>query len=118
MASTGYQQSGQAGEDRALEHLSGQGLRLLERNFRCKVGEIDLVMQDRDSLVFVEVRRRDSYSHGGAGASITRAKQRRLVRAAQFYLLRYRHLPPCRFDVVAIDADGLSWLRNAIVLGM
>jgi putative endonuclease len=118
MAATGRQLHGQAGEDRALEYLAGRGLSLVERNFRCKVGEIDLVMHDQGCLVFVEVRRRDSRDYGGAIASVTPAKQRRMVRAAQFYLLRYRQLPPCRFDVVAIDGDGLNWLRNAIVQGM
>ena len=118
MGATGRQLHGQAGEDRALDYLSGQGLRLVERNFRCKVGEIDLVMRDRDSLVFVEVRRRDSLDYGGAIASVTPAKQRRMVRAAQFYLQRCRPLPACRFDVIAIDGERLAWLRNAIVQGM
>lgn len=118
MGATGRQLSGQAGEDRALDYLAAQGLTLVERNFRCKVGEIDLVMNDRGSLVFVEVRRRDGRDFGGAIASVTPAKQRRMVRAAQFYLLRFRQLPPCRFDVVAIDGTGLQWLRNAIVQGM
>lgn len=118
MGTTGRQLSGQAGEDRALDYLCGHGLTLVERNFRCKVGEIDLVMRHGAHLVFVEVRRRDSFGHGGAVASVTPAKQRRMVRAAQFYLLRYRQLPSCRFDVVAIDGHGLHWLRNAIVEGM
>ncbi len=118
MGATRGQLHGQAGEDRALDYLAGQGLQLVERNFRCKVGEIDLVMRDRDSLVFVEVRRRDSLDFGGALASVTPAKQRRMVRAAQFYLQRYRQLPPCRFDVIAIDGHGLNWLKNAIVQGM
>lgn len=118
MGATGRQLHGQAGEDRALEYLAGHGLALVERNFRCKVGEIDLVMRDKGSLVFVEVRRRDSRDYGGAIASVTPAKQRRMVRAAQFYLLRCRPCPPCRFDVVAIDGNGLNWLKNAIVEGM
>ncbi|GAB2858486.1 YraN family protein [Pseudoduganella ginsengisoli] len=118
MTATGRQLHGQAGEDRALEYLSSHGLTLVERNFRCKVGEIDLIMQDWQNLVFVEVRRRDSRDFGGALASVTPVKQRRMVRAAQFYLLRYKKLPPCRFDVIAIDGDSLQWLRNAIVEGM
>jgi putative endonuclease len=108
------QDQGRQWEQAALAHLRRHGLALVEANFRCKGGEIDLVMRDGESLVFVEVRQRASRNHGGAAASITPAKIRRLVRAAQFYLLRYPTLPPCRFDVVAIDAGHLDWLRNAI----
>lgn len=111
---TAAQLSGQAGEDAALAHLQQHGLSVLERNFRCKGGEIDLVMQDGAALVFVEVRRRADMRHGGAAASVTPAKQARLLRAAQFYLLRYRLPPPCRFDVIAIDGGQLRWLKNAI----
>jgi putative endonuclease len=71
-------------------------------------------MQDGAYLVFVEVRQRAGRQFGGAAASITSAKQRRLVIAAQFYLQRYRQLPPCRFDVVAIDGQELAWLKNVI----
>ncbi|MDC8757925.1 YraN family protein [Janthinobacterium fluminis] len=108
------QRLGRAGEDAALAHLLAHGLTLVERNFRCKGGEIDLIMRERGGLVFVEVRQRGGASHGGAAASITPAKRRRLVVAAQVYLLRLATLPPCRFDVVAIDAGALSWLVNAI----
>ncbi|MGB9110335.1 MAG: YraN family protein [Telluria sp.] len=87
---------------------------LIEANFRCKVGEIDLVMREGDTLVFVEVRQRADRSRGGAAASITPAKIRRIVRAAQVYLQRFRRMPPCRIDVVAIDGGTLEWLRNAI----
>ncbi|MBB3117367.1 YraN family protein [Pseudoduganella violacea] len=114
MARTSQQLTGQASEDAALEHLLGQGLQLVERNFRCKVGELDLIMRDGAVLVFVEVRRRASKRFGGAAASITPAKQRRLIRAAQFYLLRYQPLPPCRFDVIAIDGGQLVWLRHVL----
>ncbi|SNS17473.1 putative endonuclease [Noviherbaspirillum humi] len=111
---TGRQEIGQAGEDRALGYLEAKGLRLVQRNFRCKGGEIDLVMQDGDALVFVEVRKRASGSHGGAASSVTPRKQARLILAAQVFLQRHREPPPCRFDVVAIDGDRLQWLRNAI----
>jgi len=111
---TEKQVQGQAGEDAALAHLLRHGLTLVTRNFRCKTGEIDLIMRERASLVFVEVRKRASRDYGGAAASITPAKQRRLLRAAQFYLLRYPAQPACRFDVVAIDGDQLTWLKNAI----
>ncbi|HCN89782.1 MAG TPA: YraN family protein [Oxalobacteraceae bacterium] len=111
---TAKQITGQAGEDAALTHLTQHGLRLVQCNFRCKAGEIDLVMQDGATLVFVEVRKRADARHGGAAASVTVAKQRRLIRAAQFYLQRYRMPPACRFDVVAIDGDAMNWLKNAI----
>lgn len=111
---TEQQIKGQAGEDAALAYLAAQGLALVQRNFRCKGGEIDLVMQDGPALVFVEVRRRADRRHGGAAASVTRSKQARLIVAAQIYLQRFRMPPPCRFDVIAIDGAQLEWLRNAI----
>ena len=108
------QAQGRQWEGAALAYLRRHGLALLEANFRCKGGEIDLVMRDGPALVFVEVRQRAARAHGGAAASITPAKIRRLVRAAEIYLLRFPRTPPCRFDVVAIDGDRLEWLRNAI----
>jgi putative endonuclease len=105
---------GQTGEDDALEYLQRQGLSLQERNFLCKGGEIDLVMKERDTLVFVEVRKRAQSNYGGAAASVTAGKQRRLIIAAQVYLSRYKMPPACRFDVIAIDGGELSWLKNAI----
>ncbi|MYN05951.1 YraN family protein [Pseudoduganella aquatica] len=114
MPLTTRQMQGNAGEDEALAHLQRHGLRLVERNFRCKGGEIDLIMRDGAALVFVEVRQRGGGGFGGALASVTPAKQRRLIHAAQFYLLRLKPLPPCRFDLVAIDAGKLSWLKNVL----
>ncbi|SFM34880.1 YraN family protein [Rugamonas rubra] len=111
---TERQRLGSQGEDAALAHLEGRGLVLVERNFLCKLGEIDLVMRDGAQLVFVEVRRRADRKHGGAAASIGPRKQQRMQRAAEYYLLRYASLPPCRFDVVAIDGGQLSWLRNVL----
>lgn len=97
-------QAGDAAEDRALAHLLQGGLKLLARNYRTPGrggGEIDLIMRAPDgTLVFVEVRQRASASHGGAGASISGAKQRRIVFAARHYLMRFASPPPCRFDVV------------------
>ncbi len=111
---------GDAAEDRALAWLQARGLKLVQRNYRVALGpsarggEIDLVMREGDgTLVFVEVRRRTGTGHGGAAASVTRAKQQRLIRAAQHYLLRLPVLPPCRFDVLAIDGDGIDWLQAA-----
>jgi putative endonuclease len=111
---TSRQITGQSGEDDALAYLQQQGLKLVERHFLCKGGEIDLVMQDKDTLVFVEVRKRAASNYGGAAASITPAKQRRLITAAQQYLQRYKMPPACRFDIIAIDGSEIAWLKNAI----
>jgi putative endonuclease len=112
---------GDAGEDRALVHLQAAGLRLVSRNYRTPGrggGEIDLIMRERDgTLVFVEVRQRASGSHGGAGASISPLKQRRIVFAARHYLMRLGHEPPCRFDVVLLQAGEVQWLRAAFDAG-
>ena len=111
---------GAQAEDDALRHLLARGLRLLARNYRvargrsARGGEIDLILREPDgTLVFVEVRHRATRSHGGAAATVGRAKRRSLVLAARHYLLRWPQLPPCRFDVVAIDGDGLQWIRGA-----
>lgn len=111
---TARQISGQIGEDEALAYLRRQGLVLVERNFRCRGGEIDLVMQAQDTLVFVEVRKRADKDHGGAAASVTPAKQKRLIIAAHIFLQRYKMPPACRFDVIAIDGAEMNWLKNAI----
>jgi len=114
MSRTTRQVAGQLSEDAALAHLQAQGLALIERNFLCKMGELDLIMRDGAGLVFVEVRRRASTRFGGALWSITPAKQKRLRQAARFYLLRYHQAPPCRFDVIAIQDGQLRWLRNVL----
>lgn len=111
---TARQIAGQMGEDDALAYLQQQGLTLVERNFRCKGGEIDLVMQLKDTLIFVEVRKRADKKHGGAAASVTPAKQKRLIIAAHIFLQRYKMPPACRFDVIAIDGAEMSWIKNAI----
>ncbi len=108
------QRQGRQWEQAALAYLQRHGLVLVEANFQCKGGEIDLVMQDGATLVFVEVRQRAGTAQGGAAASITPAKIRRMVRAAQLYLMGLPVEPACRFDVVAIDAGQLEWLRNVI----
>ena len=117
-------QRGDAAEDAALAHLQRHGLRLVQRNFRTPGrggGEVDLIMREPDgTLVFVEVRQRASASRGGAGASITGVKQRRIVFAARHFLLRLGSEPPCRFDVVLLQGTkdpaqtpGIEWLRAA-----
>jgi putative endonuclease len=115
---------GDDAESLALAYLQRQGLVLVQRNYRVAGGrhargaEVDLILRERDgTLVFVEVRSRASASHGGALASVGSTKQRRLVRAAQHYLLRVPVLPPCRFDVVAFDAGRISWVKAAFDAG-
>jgi putative endonuclease len=115
---------GRSGEDRALRHLQARGLRLVARNYRVGQGrsrhggEIDLILRERDgTLVFVEVRMRGAGSAGGAAASIGAAKRARLVYAAQHYLARLDRVPPCRFDVVAVDDDRVQWLPAAFDAG-
>ncbi|SFC19986.1 YraN family protein [Collimonas sp. OK412] len=114
-APTPRQASGRMAEDRALAYLQQRGLKLVERNFRCKGGEIDLVLAEPVSglLVFVEVRQRNSRRYGGAAASVTRSKQAKLIIAAEVFLQRYAQPPACRFDVVAIDDDVIEWIRQA-----
>lgn len=120
MASSGENSytRGQRAEQLALRYLADRGLRLLERNYRCRCGEIDLVMRDGETLVFVEVRFRSRPEFGGAAASVDCRKQRRLINAARHYLQRYRQTESlCRFDVVAMGAAGdnsIEWLQNAI----
>ena len=112
---------GDAGEDEALAFLQERGLRLLQRNYRTPGrggGEIDLIMQCQDgTVVFVEVRKRSRKDFGGAAATIGPVKQRRIIFAAQHYLLTWRQLPPARFDVVALDAAGPQWLQAAFDAG-
>ncbi|AZS82144.1 MULTISPECIES: YraN family protein [Achromobacter] len=116
------QRRGDHHEDAALRLLVAHGLVLLARNLQTRAGEIDLVMRDGNTLVFVEVRARAHSHYGGAAASIGRDKQARLARAAAHWLpeLARRHwqgvAPPARFDAVVFDAGEPQWLRAAFVL--
>ena len=101
-------------EQTAADYLVAQGLRLVARNYRCRGGEIDLIMADGASLVFVEVRERAGSAFGGALASITATKQARILLAARHYLARYGIDSACRFDAVLIQGGRLEWLRAAM----
>lgn len=103
---------GREAETQAAAYLLVRGLRLVSRNFRVRGGEIDLIMRDGETVVFVEVRQRSRSDFGGAGASITASKQRRIVLAARHWLAR-RGDCACRFDCVLIDGERLEWLRDA-----
>ncbi|NLZ11149.1 YraN family protein [Neopusillimonas aromaticivorans] len=113
------QKTGFEAEARAAAHLVRHGLHILMQNLRCRQGEIDLVANDRGTLVFVEVKYRNQAGFGGAAASVNRDKQRRMIRSARFFLpalsrqFYATRTPPCRFDVITIEPDGLNWLRGA-----
>ena len=110
---------GKQAEELALVHLKAQGLKEITRNFRCRMGEVDLVMQDGDCLVFAEVRFRNRNSHASAAASVDRHKQRKIIRTAAAFLGRYPQFSNCtvRFDVIGLDKSGnqtsLRWIRDA-----
>lgn len=109
-------------ERRAESFLNARGLETVARNFSCRLGEIDLVLKDQGCLVFTEVRYRRDHGHGSGAESVTVAKQRRLIRAAQVYLQRNRQQAtlPCRFDVMSLWHRGgelrIDWIRNAFTL--
>jgi putative endonuclease len=103
---------GREAEERAARHLEQCGLRVVARNFRIRGGEIDLICNDGKARVFVEVRLRSRSDFGGAAASITAAKRRRIVLAAQHYLAG-KPACDCRFDCVLIDGEQLEWIPNA-----
>ena len=108
------QQTGNHAEQRASEYLCRHGLTPITRNYRCRGGEIDLVMRDKQATVFVEVRYRRSDCFGSALESVDARKQRRLITAAQHFLLTHKSNACCRFDVVGIGGDGeINWIRNA-----
>jgi putative endonuclease len=105
--------AGAAAEALAAEFLQSRGLAIVKRNYRCRGGEIDLIARDGATLVFVEVRLRSSSAFGGARASITAAKRRRLKFAAGLFLSGLGREPPCRFDAILLDGLDISrieWL--------
>jgi putative endonuclease len=106
--------AGARAEDRCAELMRAAGLILVERNWRCRLGEIDLIAEDHGVLVFAEVRMRRAFGFGGAGESVTAAKRARLVAAARLYLSR-RAESQCRFDVFLVDgpAGDIKWIRDA-----
>jgi putative endonuclease len=106
---------GAAAERLAADYLQKQGLRVLERNYRCRMGEIDLILADGATLVFAEVRFRASGAFGGAAASVTRTKQKKLLATAGHYLAG-KPERACRFDVIVLDRlapDAVEWIRDA-----
>ncbi len=113
-----HHQKGETAEANACTYLEKQGLQTLWRNFRCRLGEIDLIMQDGDTIVFVEVRYRNNPRYGSSLESVNWQKQRKLINAASFYL-QQRNITdtyPCRFDVIALEKDTgniTQWIKDA-----
>jgi|SRR6185503_4939665 len=108
---------GARAETLAADYLARQGLVVVARNFRTRLGEIDVIVRDRDTLVFVEVRLRSRATYGGAAASITPAKRARLIKAAHAYLATLAREPPCRFDAILLDGldpARIAWERNIL----
>lgn len=106
---------GTVAETIAADYLLKQGLSLITRNYSCRFGEIDLIMQDSKTTVFVEVRLRSNSTFGGAGASITKSKQAKLSRTAEHYLQQHGNVA-CRFDAILmnkVSAAHIEWIKNA-----
>ena len=112
---TSRKKSGNEAEQQACIHLQAHGLKLLYKNFSTKAGEVDLIMRDGETLVFVEVRYRKNADFGGAAASVTLKKQQRIIKASLSYQQKHDPQSSMRFDVVAIEGDNkeLDWIKNA-----
>lgn len=107
---------GKKGENLARKYLQEKKLKTIQSNYRCKAGEIDLIMDDEQHLVFVEVKLRTHAHFGCPQETVSIAKQKRLIKAAQHYLLYNPSARPCRFDVVAIDSRSkITWIKNAFI---
>ena len=106
---------GQAAEEAAAKYLQQQGLRQVESNFTTKTGEIDLIMRDAETLVFVEVRYRNTNAYGLPQATVDHHKQRKLIKTAHYYLQTHKLDVACRFDVIAISGNlrNIEWIKNA-----
>ncbi len=108
--------AGAGAEQAACAYLQKQGLSLLARNYRCRRGELDLIMQQGPTLVFVEVRQRAARGLVSAAESVTRSKQSRLLAAARHYLMTHPQQAdaPMRFDLIACNGDALDWQQNIL----
>ncbi|MGL5741921.1 MAG: YraN family protein [Legionella sp.] len=111
------QNKGRLAEEKALAYLKKQGLKLVMQNYSCRLGEIDLIMHDKDHLVFIEVRARVSAQFGGGIASVTHAKKQKIIKTASYYLLKFKEQSrfALRFDVISIDGASatITWVKDA-----
>ena len=109
---------GKVGEAMAAEELVRQGYRIVDRNYRCRLGELDIIAMDGDSLVFVEVRRRSKDRYGTALQTVNRGKQQQIARVANYYLETKKPVfRECRFDVVGVTGEALVVVKDAFRLG-
>ena len=111
-------ESGASAERKAEEFLSSQGLAIIERNYRCRRGEIDLIMRDRETILFVEVRFRKNLGFGTPAETVTLGKQKKIIATARYFLQMHRNYlrSPCRFDVLAISGssqENVDWIKDA-----
>ena len=112
-------EKGLAAEQHACDYLIAQGLHLVERNYRCTLGEIDLILRDQDTLVFIEVRLRNNTDFGSAIDSVTQQKQKKLIKTARHYLCRHNLYDKlnCRFDIIGLcyakPKTSLEWIKDA-----
>ena len=116
-----HNQKGQQAEQLALSFLQQNGLEIVQTNFSCKLGEIDLIMLDQDTLVFVEVKYRKQKRYGHPLETINPSKQRKIIKTIQYFLMKYPKFAqyPCRIDAIAIHSqvqsqqETLEWIKNA-----
>jgi putative endonuclease len=119
VSANAHLQTGQIAEQNALGFLQSRGLELVEQNYRSKTGEIDIIMRDQDTLVFVEVRYRKTDRYGSGAESVTAAKRRRIINTAKHFLMKKKYSDrPCRFDVISASGPAnacmkLDWIKNA-----
>ena len=112
------QMKGRKGEDMAYQYLNQRGYQLLDRNYRCPLGEIDLIMADGGTIVFVEVKFRTSYARGGGAEAVHYHKQQHLYRAAQWYIRQHRYEGRAfRMDIIEINGKELRHIPNAFDAG-
>lgn len=106
---------GDYAESLAEEFLKKNNVKILEKNFSCRSGEIDLIVKDQETLVFVEVRYRKSAKYGQPYETITKAKQNKIIRSAQTYLQKHPKAAnkACRFDVISIQQGNIDWIKSA-----
>ncbi|GJL67302.1 MAG: UPF0102 protein [Nitrospirales bacterium] len=111
------QQKGNAAEAAACAYLESEGMQCIEKNYACRMGEIDLIMIDKQALVFVEVRLRNNPNHGSGAETVTRSKIQKIVKTAQHFLAN-QPTPSnldCRFDVISMD-NKIDWIKDAFTL--